>query len=382
MVRVFWHSLKMHDKNLVTLFLDMVRTMQPRRLSLLLLAAWAGGATAAGEEPVAPCEAVAAHVKSLAADSKVVVERPQGQDYDDYDTLLAPINRFPPTEPADADLWAAAVKLPGVDQSTAVELQHVDGPVWRSVQVAGTAHCETEHFFAASPGGGLDVIDTPAAFGDLCWSSQRQIGRVGGRVALIEQEIREHPLLGVDVEITPWTRRERTTCQVAIRFNDSFHVTERFCKDQAVCLAAEALAPKLAESLARENDGTTLATIAPPPPERAQALAARLDKAKETFESPQLGYTELPTFGVAPRTKYPTYAGGPRVTLIASAGEALIARVGIGGIGWHEFGDYLIALYRGDGDGLDPVASFVVERQNTGLRSVTTSVPQPHGTAR
>ena len=195
---------------------------------------------------------------------------------------------------------------------------------------------------------------------------------------MIEQEVLEHPLLGVDVEITPWTNGERATCQVAIRFNDAFHVTERFCKDQSVCLAAELLAPKMAEALARSNDGTTLATIAPPPPQQRQAVSTRLVKAKESFESGRLGYTELPTFGAKPKTKYSEYAGSPQLTLIALAGQTLIARVGIGGIGWRELGDYLITLYSNDGDDLDPIASFVVARRNTGLRTVTTSVPKPY----
>jgi hypothetical protein len=346
-------------------------------LFLLLIAPLAESASAGGDEPIAPCEAVATHVKSVAADPRAV-ERPEGQDYDDYNALLAPIISLPPPELADGDLWAKATKLLGSGPDTVVEVQHVDGPVWRAVQVAGTAHCENERFFSVRPDGGLSAIDTPAIFGDLCWSSYRQVGRVGGRPALIEQEVREHPLLGVDVEITPWTSSERATCQVAIRFNDAFHVTERFCKDQSVCLAAEPLALKMAEALARSSDGTMLATIAPPPPQQAQAVSTRLVKAKESFESDRLGYTELPTFGAKPRTKYPTYAGSPQLTPIALAGQTLIARVGIGGIGWRELGDYLITLYTGDGDDLDPIASFVVARQNTGLRTVTTSVPKPY----
>jgi hypothetical protein len=348
----------------------------------LLIAPLAETANAGGEEPITLCDAVATHVKSVAADPRVVA-RPKGQDYDNYDALLAPIIRLPPPELADGDLWAKVRRFLGSEfGAQVVEVQHIVGPVWRAVQVAGTAECQTERFFSVRPDGGLSAIDTPATFGNLCWTSSRRIGRVSGRPALIEQEVLEHPVLGVDVEITPWTSGERATCQVAIRFNDAFHVTERFCKDPSVCIAAEPIAPQLAEALARADDGTTLATIAPPPPQQAQALATRLVKAKESFESVRLGYTELPTFGAKPRTKYPTYAGSLQVTLIAQAGQTLIARVGTGGIGWRELGDYLITLYSGDGDNLDPIASFVVERQNTGLRSVTTSVPQPHGNAR
>jgi hypothetical protein len=355
--------------------------MQSKLLFLLLGVSLAEAANAGGEAPMTPCDEVAAHVKSAGADPRMV-QRPPGQDYDDYDALLAPIVNLPPPELADGELWAKAKKLLGGDQVTVSEVEHVDGPAWRSVQMAGTAHCQTELFFSVRPDGELSAIDTPVVFGDLCWRSYRQVGRVGGRPALIEQEVLEHPLLGVDVEITPWTIGARATCQVAIRFNDAFRLTERFCKDPSVCTAAEPLVPKLAEALARAYDGTTLATLAPPPPHRAQALATQLVKAKESFESVQLSNTELPTFGAKPKTKYSAYAGSPQLTLIALAGQTLIARVGIGGIGWRELGDYLIALYSSDGDDLNPVASFVVERKNIGLHSVTTSVPKPHVNAR
>jgi hypothetical protein len=355
--------------------------MQSRLLFLLLGVSLAEAANAGGEVSMTPCDAVAAQVKTAAADPRMV-QRPPGQDYDDYDALLAPIINLPAPELAGGELWAKAKKLLGGDQDTVVEVQHVAGPVWRSVQVAGTANCQTERFFSVRPDGGLSAIDTPVVFGDLCWRSYRQVGRVGGRPALIEQEVVEHPLLGVDVEITPWTIGERATCQVAIRFNDAFRMTERFCKDPSVCVAAEPLALKLAEALARADDGTTRATLAPPPPNQAEALATRLFKAKESFESVRLGYTELPTFGAKPKTKYSEYAGSPQVTLILLAGQTLIARVGIGGIGWRELGDYLITLYSSDGDDLDPIASFVVERKNIGLQSVTTSVPKPYVNSR
>ena len=351
--------------------------MQSRLLFLLLGVSLTEAANAAGEAAMALCDAVAAQVKSAAADPRMV-QRPPGQDYDDYDALLAPMINLPAPELADGELWAKAKKFLGGDQDTVVELQHVDGPVWRSVQVAGTANCQTELFFSVRPDGELSAFDTPVVFGDLCWRSYRHVGRVGGRPALIEQEVREHPLLGIDVEITPWTSSGRATCQVAIRFNDAFHVTERFCKDQSVCLAAEPLAPKLAEALARADDGTRLATLAPSPANQAQALATRLVKAKESLESVSLGYTKLPTFGATPNTKYSEYGGSPQVTLLALDGQTLIVRVGIGGIGWRELGDYLITLYSSDGDDLDPIASFVVERKNIGLQSVTTSVPKPY----
>jgi len=352
--------------------------MTSRLLVLLLLCSSAGAARAVAGAPITPCDALATHVRATATDPSVV-ERPPGQDYDDYDRLLAPVIRFPrPTLP-DAGVRVRAQRFLAADfGGEAYELEHITGPVWRAVRAAGTAECQTERFFSVRPDGGFGPIATPAVFGNLCWFSSRRVGVVGGRSALIEQEIQVHPQLGVDIEITPWTSRALKTCRVAIRFDDAFRVTERFCKDPSVCVAAEPLALQLAEALGRADDGATMTTVAPPPPQQAQALSTPLAKAKETFESAQSGYTDLPTFGAKPSTRYSLYSGSPQVTLIALAGQPFIARVGIGGIGWRELGDYLVTLYRVDGDDLDPIASYVVERKNIGLRSVTTSVPKPY----
>lgn len=352
--------------------------MKSMLLFVLLLGPLCEAATAGAEGPITPCDTLAAHVKSIVADPKVL-ERPPGQDYDDYDALFAPSMHFPQPRLADPDLRKRAKRfLHSEFDDQAYEVQHVAGTVWRAVAVAGTAQCQTERFFSVRPDGGLAAINAPAAFGDLCGFSSRRIGTVSGRPALIEREIQVHPLLGVDVEITPWTRGERTACRIAIRFNDAFVPTERFCKDPSVCVAAEPIATKLAESLARNDDGTRLAAVAPPTAPQAEAMAARLAKAKARFESLEFSYTDLPTFGGNAKTRYPVYGGSPKITLIATAGQPLIARVGIGGVGWRELGDYLITLYSGAGDDFDPVASFVVARKNIGLQSVTTGIPKPY----
>jgi len=352
--------------------------MNSTLLFLLLIGPLGEAANAGAEAPITPCDALAAHVESIVADPKVL-ERPPGQDYDDYDALFAPSMRFPPPSLADPDLRRRAKRfLYGEFGEQAYEVQHLAGPVWRAVGVAGTAQCQTERFFSVRPDGALRAINTPAVFGDLCGFSSRRIGTVSGRPALIEREIKVHPLLGVDVEITPWTRGERTACQIAIRFNDAFVPSERFCKDQSMCVAAEPIATKLAESLARNDDGAMLSAVAPPTVPQAEAMAGRLARAKARFESLEFSYTELPSFGGKAKTKYPIYGGSPKITLIATAGLPLIARVGIGGVGWRELGDYLITLYSGEGDDLDPVASFVVARKNIGLQSVTTGIPKPY----
>ncbi|MBU6258160.1 MAG: hypothetical protein KGL18_16995 [Burkholderiales bacterium] len=346
---------------------------------MLFAVAGASKAAAVGEQDVlAPCKAVAAHVESAAMASRPA----QGRRAVDYDALLAPVIAVPPPRLADPDLYARALRWLGSDHGPVVEVQHVDGPVWRSLQVLGTADCTYEKFFRVQADGALETVDTPASYADLCWNSTRDIGKVSGRPALIEREFLEHPALGLDVEITPWTNDAAlATCRVSIRFDDAFRVSERFCRDASICRDAEPLAPRLAEAYARAAGAKVMENVSPAPPERRRAYAAQFLDAEANINGDHRGYTVLPTFGSPPRTPYPIYGGSPQMEVIDVDGRTLIVRVGVGGVGWRELGDYLITLYQGDRgaeQGLAPVASFVVERRPTGLPTVTTSVPRPY----
>ncbi|MDE2372522.1 MAG: hypothetical protein KGN16_26385 [Burkholderiales bacterium] len=346
-------------------------------LPLLFTVAASATSGAVVQDALAPCAAVAAQVRSVA-----VASAAQGQRAVDYEALLAPLITLPPPQLADPDLHARALQWLDNDHGPVVEVQHLDGPVWRIVQAGGTANCVHERFFRVQADGVLEAIDTPANYGDLCWNSTRDIGKLNGQPALIEREYLEHPTLGLDVEITPWTDAALSTCRVSVRFNDAFQVSERFCKDASICRDAEPLAPRLAEAYARAAGATRMENVAPPSPARARAraYAAQLLDAEANINGGYLGYTMLPTFGSPARTPYPIYGGSPKMEMMDLDGRTLIVRVGIGGVGWRELGDYLITLYQedqGDEPGLAAVASFVVERRPTGLPSVTTSVPRP-----
>lgn len=100
----------------------------------------------------------------------------------------------------------------------------------------------------------------------------------------------------------------------------------------------------------------------------------------ERLEKSEFGDGEgLPTFGVTPKTEFPTFGNeGNESTLVHLNGLMLIAHVGRGGVGWRQIGDFLIVLYAVAKDRALPVASFVVERRETGLESVVTSIPSPY----
>ncbi|MDE2369087.1 MAG: hypothetical protein KGN16_08950 [Burkholderiales bacterium] len=348
----------------------------PSWLPPLLFTVAASAASGADvQDALAPCTALAAHVGAVAVASTAA----QGRRAVDYDALLAPVITLPRPRLADPDLQARALQLLGSDHVRVVEVQHLDGPVWRIVQVQGTANCMNDRFFRVQADGVLEAVDTPASYGDLCWNSMRDIGEVSGRPALIEREFLEHPALGLDVEIAPWTNDAAlATCRVSIRFDDAFQVSERFCKDPSICRDAEPLAPRLAEAYARAAGAMKMENVAPPSPERARAYAAQLLDAEANINGDHRAYTMLPTFGSPPMTPYPIYGGSPQMEVIDVDGRTLIARVGIGGVGWREIGDYLITLYEVEEPGLAAVASFVVERRPTGLPRVTASVPRPY----
>jgi hypothetical protein len=91
------------------------------------------------------------------------------------------------------------------------------------------------------------------------------------------------------------------------------------------------------------------------------------------------GGGSLPTFGAKPRTEFPQFSNDGNVsTIVYINGRGYIAHVGIGGVGWRQIGDYLIAIYSATNGRALPVASFVVERRAVGLESVAVSIPSPY----
>lgn len=343
--------------------------------SLLMIAFVSVPLFAAGEDALAPCDAIAAQVKAKTVVLKVF-EHLQPFNADD---LLTPLINMSQPEPARDELFAKAAQLfDGEPDNQSFELQHVGGAVWRAYKVQGTAHCMDERFFVENQDGVLSVIATPPTYGVLCWNGMRSVGTIAGKPALIEREYREQPFQGLDVEVTPWSAGWLPTCQVSIRFDDAFRVAERFCGSRSVCSEASTLAPKLALALARASDGKLLGTIAPPTPDEAKAFNAHLVAAQKSFKSNQSGHALLPTFGKTPRTEYPNYSDTYAVALVKIGGKIFLARVGTGGVGWRAIGDYLIAIYANDSPSVQPIASYVVQRQLTGLRSIEISVPSPY----
>jgi hypothetical protein len=344
--------------------------------SLLVIVLASNPALSAGQEAGAPCAALAAHVKTVVSDPRTF----HGAGSFDAESVLTPLINRVHKEPADADLIEKAAKLFGENaDNLPFELEHVEGAVWRAYWAQGTAHCVDERFFSLGEDGVPRVIATPAIYGDLCSSSMRSVGTVAGKLALIELEYREHPFQGLDLVVTPWSGDWRPACEVSIRFRDAFRVTEKFCHDRAVCRAAVTLAPKLAEAFARDTTGKTLGDVAPAAVDDAATLAARLKAAKKKLDEPDPRNTILPSFGIKPRTEWPNYSLTYALTWIGLGGKNYLARVGIGGPGWREIGDSLIAVYEDAPSGLKPMASVVVQRHVTGLRSVKTSVPRAYG---
>jgi hypothetical protein len=245
--------------------------------------------------------------------------------------------------------------------------------LWRQAGALCGAVAARVKSAAADQDGTLRTLPTPGASGNLCWTSTRDMGKAFGQIALIEREYREHPWQGLDVELTPWSGRWLASCKVSIQLYDAFRVSERFCGDQPACRAAEPLAAKLAQALARDADGKTLDRVSPPAPDAARTFDARLDAARIRFDADQAGHTPLPTFGKTPKTEYPIYGGTSAAALVEIGGKVFVARVGIGGIGWRDLGDYLVAIYTADKPDPIPVASFVVQRRVTGLKDVVAS---------
>jgi hypothetical protein len=323
------------------------------RIAWIVLAGLAAtpalAAPAAPTTSFAPCAAVVQVIRNAGT-------RASGPSFG-FQGRLAQLLRAGAPEVKDPALAKKAARLLDLADPDAIRLQRLDGQVWRASTIEGSADCTTDGFFRVKPDGSLTAVRTPPSFAELCFTSGRSLGVVAGRPALIETDSLAHPDLGLDVEVTPWDGRWGAACRAALRFNDSFQVSERFCGDKAVCEAGAAAAPGLARSLARSGgDG----------PDPAPGVA--LD-----FVNSGGG---LETFGARAKTRFPNFSDTAVFLPVTVAGRRLTAHVSVGGVGERPMGDYLMTLYpRGDAD--HPLAGYVVERRPVALKSAAVSRPKP-----
>lgn len=322
------------------------------RTGLAILAAAAGSpALAKPPAPRSPCNAIA-----QAARSATVSPGAANRAIDLAALLPAVIGTAQPAS-KDPALIAQATKLFDAGAADVIEVQPVAPGVWRAQTMQGTLHCINDLFFRRNARGKLDLLPTPPSFDGLCNTSWREMRSGPLGAILVETEALSHPDLGLDVEITPWTGAWGPSCRASLRFSDSLKLTERFCHDPAICEAGAKAAPKLAALVARfagrDPPGETL-------------VPARYPD----------GRGVLPTFGAQAKTEFTGYSDTQTSVAATIGGKAVVAHIGIGGVGWRPIGDYLVTLYP-EGDIGHPLAGYVVERRVAGLKSATVSEPRP-----
>lgn len=325
---------------------------------------------AAPQDPRAPCRQLAEQVRQRARIDPDFLKL-------DADRLLAPILtvRSPVAAPPAA-VRAAAERRLGVEPGGGLTLSLLSPGVWRAERREGTANCTRDVFFRMERGRAV-TLPAPPAFTDLCWTSSRAVGAMNHAPVLVQRDAIEGPVPGFDVEITPWRQGWRPACRLSVRYREAFTVTESFGADQALVRSGAPLAAQLASALARTVGVSQPSLAAAAPIAVARRYPTLMAAAKRMAERDMTGADSLPTFGEAAKTQFTDFSDTVTAAVVSLDGEPLVARVGIGGVGWRPIGDYLVVLYRQGPSDLTPVASFVVARNMTGLLSATAEVPKP-----
>jgi len=339
-------------------------------LMAMVIAGLPTGLLAAPQDQLAPCRQLADQVRQRARTWPDFLKL-------DVNRLLAPtlIVRGAVAAPPRA-VRAAAERLLEVESGAALKLSMLSPGVWRAERIEGTAHCTSDVFFRMDRGRAV-ILPAPPAFTDLCWTSSRSVGAMNHVPVLVEHDAIDGPVIGFDVEITPWRQGWRPACRLSVRYRDAFTVTESFGADPALSRAAAPLAAQLASALARTLGVSEPSLAAAAPVAVARRYPALMAAAKRFAARDMTGADSLPTFGEAAKTEFTDFSDTVTSAVVSLDGEPLVARVGIGGVGWRPIGDYLVVLYRQGSADLDPAASFVVAQNTTGLLSVTASAPKP-----
>lgn len=339
-------------------------------LAAIVIAGLPAPLLAAPHDPLAPCRGLADQVRARAA------SRPDFLKLD-VNRLLAPTLTVRAAIVAPpAAVRAAAERLLDVSPGGALALSVLSPGVWRAERLEGTANCTRDVFFRMERGRAV-TLPAPPAFTDLCWMSSRSVGAMNGVPVLVEQDDVEGPLLGFDVEVTPWRQGWRPACRLSVRYRDDFTVTESFGADRALRRSGSLLAVQLASALARTRGVSEPSLAAAAPIAVARRYPALMTAAKRLASRDLAGADSLPTFGEAAKTQFTDFSDTVTSAVVSVDGEPLVARVGIGGVGWRPIGDYLVVLYRQGAADLEPAASFVVSQNTTDLLSATVGAPKP-----
>jgi hypothetical protein len=222
--------------------------------------------------------------------------------------------------------------------------------------VGGTASCQRFVFFDAPPAGAARPIADPPVVQNaepftFCVKTTAYGGEVEGVPAFVVESDQDST---VELSFTPWREGAwQQQCQVVIRFNDVFEMTDRFCQGvDCNALADQAL------SLTKRFDQSSQAG------QDADGQDAKFRALKELADNRPLDI-QLPTFGGQIHGlfgNYNEFAPDSMLLPVVVGGETYLARVGRAAIAWRTVPDYLFAAYKKVGNGLEPVAGFYITK--------------------
>jgi hypothetical protein len=243
-----------------------------------------------------------------------------------------------------------------------LSLRHFGQGALHSAMMAGdgSANCQSFVFFQVAPDGRAELIEQPPVIvngqdGKLMFCTgfgvHSYVGEAGGEPAFIVDIDRDQD---EEIRITPWRDGAwQKECSVAVHYDATFTVDERYCQG----VDCEAFGAWAREIVMRYDKNPEIAAQLPKPDDRYTPLLS--------------GQAELPTFGKSSPSQQ-DFADEPTVAWeLVHDDKHYIARIGHGGIGWRKYPDYVLALYRPDGDKLVPVAGIRIAKSRGKPLSVT-----------
>jgi hypothetical protein len=238
----------------------------------------------------------------------------------------------------------------------------------RAAEVSqGSAGCQNFVFFTSRGGGPADAVEPPSelsnrkdgsapvcsGFGGLAF-----VAEAGGSPAFIVEEGRD---LHERISVTPWHGGWQKSCEVLLDFTAELDVTERFCARGIDCAKASDQAKALV--LRYDKDANAFADTS--------TLDDALKALQKRAEERQVGSREFPSFDQKPQYQAASFSETTVSVPVMLEGQALIAKIGHGSIGWRTYPDYLVGLYRPTGDDFEAVASVILTKKRAKPVAIT-----------
>ncbi len=221
-------------------------------------------------------------------------------------------------------------------------------------QAGGTLHCVTWSLFTWR-NRTIQPLETPTILQQNCWTTWGTLVAFQGKLQALSIQ---REITSSNIQTQAWVDGKWSApTRLLVRYDYELQSPQGYCaKNNPDCAELTALANGYVTRYDRSRIPELLIGTSLPDSEKS-----RFGTMQATFKTQD---STFPTFGQTATSGYPDFSSGPTFPLHWH-GELLLGKISRDGLGWRVGDDWLVGLWRQQGQGFEPVVGVRVHVRRT-----------------